>query len=236
MTWISYFPCFVSLLNLLMISVADLLINNRIPGNYFAKDTYVRGDLEMGILENRRGDRLLALPETLIQGIYSGLQKETGQASRLVLFNCGRWWGKNFYTRFREELTEYYSAAMADMPMVEFLQSLQQCWVTCGWGRLEMELSFQQRGFLILKTWNSPFANQAPQGNDLPICFLEAGVLCSFFSQLTGRELHCVQTTCESLGADCNHFVLGLAKRLKPAELLVESHLEHDAIMQQLCS
>lgn len=217
-----------------MISVADLLTNNRIPGNYFASDTYVRGDLELGILENRRGDRLLAIPETLIQGIYSGLQKETGQASRLVLFNCGRWWGKNFYSRFREELTDYYGTALADMPMVEFLQCLQQCWITYGWGKLELDQTYRNRGFLIIKTWNSPFAGHAPEG-DLPVCSLEAGVLCSFFSQLTGRELHCVQTSCESLGADCNRFVIGLPQRLKPAEVMVESHLDHDSIMEKIC-
>lgn len=215
-----------------MISVADLLTNNRIPSNYFATDAYVRGDLELGLLENRQGDRLLAIPETLIQGIYSGLEKETGQASRLVLFNCGRWWGKNFYVRFCEQLTDYYSVSPADMPMVEFLQSLQQCWITHGWGKIELDQTYQNRGFLIIKAWNSPFAKLAPQGKQ-PMCFLEAGILSAFFSQLTGRELHCVQTTCESLGADCNRFVIGLTKRLEPAETLVPN-LEHEAIMQQI--
>jgi uncharacterized protein len=215
-----------------MISVADLLTNNRIPSNYFATDAYVRGDLELGLLENRQGDRLLAIPETLIQGIYSGLEKETGQASRLVLFNCGRWWGKNFYVRFCEQLTDYYSISPADMPMVEFLQSLQQCWITHGWGKIELDQTYQHRGFLIIKVWNSPFAKLAPQGKQ-PMCFLEAGILSAFFSQLTGRELHCVQTTCESLGADCNRFVIGLTKRLEPAETLV-TNLEHEAIMQQI--
>lgn len=217
-----------------MISVADLLTDNRVPGNYFATDAYVRGDLELGLLENRRGDRLIALPETLIQAIYSGLDKETGQATRLVLFNCGRWWGKNFYSRFSEELTDYYGIALADMGMVEFLECLQQCWVTHGWGRIELDHSYQPRGFLVVKTWNSPFASHAPAGR-LPICFLEAGIFSSFFSQLTGKELHCIQTTCESLGADSNRFVVGLAKRLEPVEEMVTAQATHEAIMQKLC-
>jgi predicted hydrocarbon binding protein len=216
-----------------MISVADLLTNNRIPGNYFAVDAYVRGDLEMGLLENRQGDRLIALSETLIQAIYSGLDKETGQATRLVLFNCGRWWGKSFYTRFCEQLSDYYETAIADMPMVEFLQALQQCWITHGWGKIDLDQTYQHRGFLVIKTWNSPFAKHAPQWS-YPVCHLEAGVLACFFSQLTGRDLHCVQTTCESLGADCNRFILGLSKRLEPAEMMV-TNLDHDTILQQLC-
>jgi uncharacterized protein len=218
-----------------MISVADLLVHNRIPGNYFATTTYVRSDLELGLLENRRGDRLLALPETLIQGIYAGLEKETGQASRLVLFNCGRWWGKNFYTRFREEVSDYYGVALGNMTMVEFLQCLRQCWSTYGWGKLELDHSHQHRGFLVVKTWNSVFAHQATR-SDMPICALEAGVLAAFFSQLTGKDLHCIQTTCESMEADCNRFILGLAPRLQPAEVWVEQHLEHDAIVEQLCA
>ncbi|MBF2087938.1 MAG: 4-vinyl reductase [Synechococcales cyanobacterium K44_A2020_017] len=216
-----------------MISITDLLTDNRIPGNYFASDAYVQGDLELGLLENRRGERLLALPEMLLQGIYAGLEKETGQASRLVLYNCGRWWGKNFYARFCEELTDYYQTPMADMPMVEFIQCLEQCWVTHGWGRIKIDHSYQDRGFLVVTITNSPFTKQAPKG-DQPVGFLEAGALCSFFSQLTGRELHCVQTTCESMGADSNRFVLGLPKRLEPAETMV-TNLDHDAIMQQLC-
>ena len=216
-----------------MISVADLLVDNRIPGNYFAVDAYVRGDLEMGLLENRQGDRLLALPETLIQAIYSGLDKETGQATRLVLFNCGRWWGRSFYTRFCEQLTDYYNISTADMPMVEFLQSLQQCWVTHGWGKLELDQTYQHRGFLVIKTWNSPFAKLAPNWNQ-PVCYLEAGVLSAFFSHLTGRDLHCIQTTCESMGADCNRFILGLPKRLESIETMV-TNLDHDSIMRELC-
>jgi predicted hydrocarbon binding protein len=218
-----------------MISVADLLTNNRVPGNYFATDVYVRSDLELGLLENRRGDRLLALPETLIQAIYAGLDKETGQATRLVLFNCGKWWGKNFYTRFRDELTDYYGQALADMTMAEFLQCLQQCWVTHGWGKIELDHQFQQRGFLVIKSWNSPFAQQAPKGTR-PVCYFEAGILSAFFSQLTGRDLHCVQTTCESLEADANRFVVGLEKRLTAIAELIEQHADHDTIMDKLCA
>jgi predicted hydrocarbon binding protein len=216
-----------------MIAVADLLKNQRLPGNYFAPDAYIKGDFESGLIENRRGDRLLALPETLIQGIYAGLENEIGQASGVVLFNCGRWWGKNYYARFVEEVSDYYGKAIAVMEMVELLQCLKQCWKTHGWGTFDLDLSYYQQGFLVVKLWNSPFAAVAPQGNR-PACFLEAGILSAFFSQLTGRQLHCMQTTCESLGADCNHFILGLAGRLKPAEAWLEEEQDHETILDRL--
>lgn len=170
-----------------MISVADLLTNNRIPGNYFTTDAYVRSDLELGLLENRRGDRLVALPETLIQAIYSGLDRETGQATRLVLFNCGSWWGKNFYTRFREELTDYYGQALADMTMAEFLQCFEQCWITHGWGKFKLDSEYQNRGFLVIETTNSPFASQAPKG-DRPIVSLKQGFSVPFLASLQAKN------------------------------------------------
>jgi hypothetical protein len=217
---------------MLMITVADLIKDERLPGNYFAPDAYIKGDFESGLIENRRGDRLLALPETLIQAIYAGLEKELGQSSGVVLFNCGRWWGKNFYGRFVEEVSDYYGKPVAAMEMFEFLQCLKQCWKTHAWGTFDLDVSNYQQGFLVVKTWNSAFAAFAPSGNR-PVCFLEAGILSAFFSQLTGRELHCLQTSCESLGADYNHFILGLPHRLKPAEAWLEE--QHETILERLC-
>ncbi|MDJ1168344.1 4-vinyl reductase [Roseofilum sp. BLCC_M154] len=216
-----------------MISVSDLVTNNRIPSNYFATDVYVRSDLELGLLENRRGDRLLAMPEPLIKAIYSGLDKETGQASKLVLYNCGRWWGKNFYARFAEEVSEYYEKPLADMSMLDFLQSLKQCWQTHGWGKIDLDQSYISQGFLVVKTWNAPFATHGPKLG-FPICFLDAGVFSAFFSQLSGKDLYCVQTSCESLGAECNYFVVGLEKRLSQIEQQIEQGKSHAEIIQKL--
>jgi hypothetical protein len=216
-----------------MVSVADLLMDGRLPGNYFAQDLYVRGSTELGLLENRRGDRLLAIPEPLLQAIYTGLEKETGQASRLVLYNCGRWWGKNFYARFCEELADYYQQPLANLAMAEFSQALQQCWKTHGWGQIKLDMTYRDQGFLGVDIWHSPFTKAAP-ASQTPSGDLERGILEIFFSQLTGRELCCAQTSCLSKGDDCNRFVLGLEKRLQRLSSLVASGQPHSSIMQTL--
>lgn len=216
-----------------MISVADLLIDNRLPSNYFVSDVYIRGTLELGLLENRRGDRLLALPDALMKSIISGLNQETGQATKYVLRNCGLWWGKNFYARFCEELGEYYQQGVADLSMIEFVKALQECWRTHGWGLLTVNTDYQTKGFLVIEVENSPFTIHTIQPNQ-PSGALECGVLQAFFSQLTGRDLTCVQISCESLNADRNRFVLGLESRLEAAEALVQEGQPHTAIMQML--
>lgn len=216
-----------------MISIAELLTDHSLPNNYFASDAYVQGTLELGLLENRRGDRLLALPDTLLKSVVSGLNAETGQASHLVLRNCGLWWGKNFYQRFSDELGDYYGQSVTDMPMVEFLQALRECWRTHGWGTLQLDTDFYQQGFLVVEIENSPFTVHSIQPEQ-PSGALECGVLQAFFSQLTGYDLHCVQTSCESLGAECNRFVLGLEHRLRSVEPLVQQGQPHTAIMKIL--
>lgn len=164
-----------------MIEINNLLIKPQLPGNYFAYDAYVKGDLELGLLENRLGGRLLGLPSTLLEAIYTGLEQETGQAARLVLFNCGRWWGKNFYVRFCEEISEYYDKTVAQMEMIEFIQCLQQCWKTHGWGTFDLDAQYTNTGFLILITKNSPFASVAKDWNR-PVCFWKLEFLAPFLA------------------------------------------------------
>ena len=216
-----------------MISVADLIKENRVPSNFFDYNAYVKGDLEIGLLENRRGDRLIAVPDTLISSLYAGLAKETGQASRLVLFNCGKWWGKNFYTRFTESLEEYYSQSLAEMDMITFIQSLKECWLTHGWGKFEFDPQYQAQGFILVNTYNSPYV-RAIAGNTMPTGYLEAGILTSFFTRLTGRELLAVQTTCESLGASCNTYIIGLPQRLQIVDSFLVEGLTPETILQRL--
>ncbi len=217
-----------------MINVADLISESSLPGNYFAPDAYVQGDFESGLIENRQGRRLLALPDTLLKGLYRGLASEVGPAAGMVLYNCGCKWGKNFFRRFSEEVSNYYQKPVEQMEMIELIQCLKQCWKAHGWGIIEPNFSYYQQGFLVVKVKHSAFASTV-ESAEKPSCYVEAGLLSAFFSELSGTNLHCIQTSCESLGASSNQFILGLATRLKPAEAMVEERKSHSAIMQSLC-
>ncbi|MEM8830494.1 MAG: V4R domain-containing protein, partial [Cyanobacteria bacterium P01_G01_bin.19] len=87
--------------------------------------------------------------------------------------------------------------------------------------------------FLIVNLQNSAFAETASL-EDRPQCFLEAGIFSAFFSGLTGRNLHCVQLSCESMGAESNCFVVGTSDRLKPVEGWLEEKQDPTTIMERL--
>jgi uncharacterized protein len=217
-----------------MISVKELVREAHLPSNYFAPDVYLQGDLEAGLIENRKGSRLLALPDPLLRAIYEGLAEEVGAASEAVLYKCGAWWGKTFYRRFAEEVSQHYQQPLADIEMIEFMQCFKQSWKTHGWGKVDLDFSFYQQGYIVVQIWNSAFAASG-DGIGKPKCFVEAGLLSSFFSGLTGQKLHCIQTTCESMGATCNHFVLGLPERVTRADAWLQENHDHATIMERLC-
>jgi uncharacterized protein len=217
-----------------MISVKELVRESHLPSNYFSPDVYLQGDLEAGLIENRDGARLLALPDSLLRAIYEGLAEEVGAASESVLYKCGAWWGKTFYRRFAEEVSQHYRQPLAEIEMIEFLQCFKQSWKTHGWGKIDLNFSFYQQGFIVVEIWNSAFAKTSPTLGK-PKCFVEAGLLASFFGGLTGQKLHCIQTTCESMGAESNHFILGLPERVKRAEAWLQENHDHATIMDRLC-
>lgn len=217
-----------------MASIADLIKEKpRVTGNFFAQDNYFQSDIELGMLKNRQGARLLALPDALLDVLYSGLEYELGNATGFVLFQCGAQWGKAFYRRFVTEVSEYYGQPLAQLGTLEFVQCLQQCWRTCGWGTIALNFDHYEQGFLLVTVTHSAFTKG--QGNpNRPQAKVESGFLSGFFSQLTGQPLHAVQTACESLGAPANQFILGLADRIKVAEAWLDEGQDHSTIMQRL--
>ncbi|MGK7913033.1 MAG: V4R domain-containing protein [Synechococcus sp.] len=217
-----------------MLDVTEILKAPKIPSNYYINDAYVQGDFEAGLLESRAGDRLLALPDTFLDGIYIGIEDELGSAAHQVLFSFGRWWGKNFYRRFAREMAEYHGKLLAELEMVNFLQSLKQCWKAHGLGTIELDMQNRDRGFIVVRTSKSSFA-QAAGKRERPSASAEAGFFSAFFTQLSGQPLHCVQTACESMGAPFNSFIIGTEERLRVAEAGIEEGESHTNIMLRLC-
>lgn len=67
-----------------MIDVANLVEKSSFKGNYFSPDIYLQGDFEFGLLENRSGSRLLALPQPLLEALYNTLEDELGEGSSVA--------------------------------------------------------------------------------------------------------------------------------------------------------
>ncbi|MCS7031983.1 MAG: 4-vinyl reductase [Gloeomargarita sp. SKYG116] len=211
----------------------EALLQQPVPGDYFAPGVYVQGDLELGTLSNRRGNRLLAIPEYLVQGIYQGLAQEIGKASPLVLQRCGRRWGQHLFARLAEELAEYYGKPIGELTMQELVYCLTRCWQVHGWGQLQFDWRYRPHGFIHVQVQHSPWV-QPGRGNGQPSAHVEVGLLETLFRQLTGREVACVQIACISLGHGANQFLIGLPERLRTVQEQVAAGVDAATILAQL--
>ncbi|MEN9206721.1 MAG: hypothetical protein Q6K14_07465 [Gloeomargarita sp. GMQP_bins_44] len=202
----------------------NALLEQPVPGDYFAPGAYVQGDLELGTLSNRRGNRLLAIPQWLVQGIYRGLEREIGKASPLVLQRWGRHWGRHLFARLAEELAEYYGKPIGELTMQELVYCLTRCWQVHGWGRLTLDWRYRPQGLIHGQVENSPWGN----------VHVEMGVLETLFQQLTGREVACVAIACMSQGQPANQYLIGLPERLETVREQVAAGMEAATILARL--
>lgn len=215
-----------------MIDVAEILGNPPIQGNVFSPDTYVNGETELGLIENRFGSRLVALPETLLKAINTTLEYEVGGAKTLIQQQYGRWWGRTFYRRFQTEVQSYYGKPLNELTMIDLIQCLQQCWISYGWGTISINVDAHQQGYLVAILSN-PASMLSPSADGETCCAVEAGFLSGFFSQLTEQDLSALEIP--SLQEESIfYFVLGLPERLKPISALAEEGHDFSTIMERL--
>lgn len=214
-----------------MIDVVELLQNPPKQGNLFFSDTYLQGDTELGIIENRFGSRVVALPENLLQAIDKTLEFEVGGAKSLIQGQYGNWWGKTFYRRFSTEVQDYYEKPLSELSMLDFIQCLRECWISYGWGTIDVQMDAYQKGYLIVNL-EYPASVMAGNSNG-PLCAVESGFLSGFFSQLTQQDLKALELPSENKHQF--HFVLGLPERLSQVTALIEEGHNCQTIMERLC-
>lgn len=216
-----------------MIDVAELLENPKKEGNLFASDVYINGETELGLIENRFGSRVFALPERLLQAIDTTLEYEVGGAKSVIKDQYGRWWGKTFYRRFQNEVKAYYGRSLDEMSMIDFIQCLKQCWISYGWGTIEVNVDAYQQGYLVVILQDPPSSLSPADEMGQSQCFMEAGFLGGFFGQLTQQDLSAIEVPNQKRDSKF-HFILGLPERLKPVSALVEEGYEFPTVMERI--
>ena len=116
--------------------------------------------------------------------------------------------------------------------MMDFIQCLQECWISYGWGKIELNMDAYKKGYLIAILQN-PASSTVAEETDKSICHVESGFLSGFFGQLTQQDLDTLEVP--SGEDDKFYFVLGLPERLSPLSALIEEGHTFDTIMERIC-
>jgi predicted hydrocarbon binding protein len=181
--------------------------------NFYNEEDYFSLNVRNGILRSPTGTRMLALPEEMILGLHAGLEDETGAAAPVILYQCGRWWGRQWVRRHGAEIRQFYSTDAGELPLAFYLQVLRRVWALCGWGRIELSFDLRNEGFLECSLQHG-FYSEIVGNIGRTTDDLVAGVLSAILSDISGRDLECLEIACRSKGDLRCHFLAGIKPRV----------------------
>jgi predicted hydrocarbon binding protein len=201
--------------------------------NHYREDEYFSLNVKNGVVRGPTGARVITLPEELIAGLHIGLEEEAGAAAGTVLYECGKWWGKQFVRHHGLEVRHFYNCDTGDMPYYFFEQVLGNVWSLHGWGTVDFSFELKDRGFIIVNVQNAMYSEVV--GNiGRTSDHIVAGLLSAIGTDLAGCELECVEIACRSKGDARCSFLLGMGSRLTAVEDMVRGKRSRVEIVAEL--
>ncbi|TVR02584.1 MAG: hypothetical protein EA398_07620 [Deltaproteobacteria bacterium] len=195
----------------------DLIHDAFRPRPYVLRDTYLRTSAFEGTIHTEGGQRVMVLPEELIQGLHRAVEHETGRAASLILYGCGRRWGERMIERWRGEWREYYDAKIEDADYTAFEAFLVVVFADHGWGSLEVDFAMAEEGLLEFRLRNSVFARLIT-GTEQPVVdHIFTGFFAAIASAFSGETLDAIEIASTRSGAPACRFIVALPDRIDRA-------------------
>lgn len=210
----------------------------RLKGNLYARPDYFTTDVAKGATRTPTGTRVCTLTNDFLLGFRDALVYECGKSFRAVMKSCGKRWGSSFVARFEKELTGFYQTPIKDLPAGVIHTVLADAFNAHGWGRLTIDLSATDRGYIAVELTDSVMPALIKE-SDRNVDHMMTGLLAAIFSRFAGSELDCVQTDCPTRGAASSRFILSSPARVAELDKWiddapVEAPITHDAVVKRL--
>lgn len=192
-------------------------------------------NLVLGTIQNQGGTRVVYLSSDVIRGVYNALEYEAGEAWKIILRNCGFFWGRRVAINLDRELSLIFQAAAKDLPVAEYVRFLEAYFRYHGWGVMEINLDRAvSHGLVVGRLRNSLFESVLTEVNG-PVDYMIEGMLRAMFEHISGTPLDCVQVASEKSGAQACEFVVTGASRIDEVRPLVEGGAGPDEVYGKLC-
>lgn len=203
------------------------------PLNYFTSPSFLRADVQAGVVRSRGGTRLVGLSADFLRGFVRACEHEAGSATQVILRRCGLFYGARLARRIEAELNAHLTAPLRDCQMLEFDGLLKDLWVGLGMGEVEIGWAHGQHGFVPVSLVNSPLQDIGPKGHVADDTF--CGLFEGFLGHFADEGLTCLQTGDLRLGDKSGTtFVLAVPDVLPRLQSLIRAKLAHPQIVAQL--
>ncbi len=201
--------------------------------NFYREEDYFSLNVRNGVIRNPTGVRMVAIPEEFVAGLHAGLEDETGAAAGVVLYQCGKWWGKRFAKAQAIEVRHFYNLEAAELPLHFYQQVLRKVWGLYGWGLLDISHEAREKGFIVVDVQNAMYSDVV--GNiGRTTDHVIAGALASIIGELAGRPLECVEIACKSKGDPKCTFLVGVKSRIDVAQAWVKQGRTRASVLEAI--
>lgn len=188
--------------------------------NYYHPDEFFRYEPEQGAIYLRDGQRAAQVTEAFVNGLHLGIEEEVGNASSLLMYQCGREWGLQDMKRFNQRMRQEFGGGKLDIWQMN-MRFVFECWwwplTIEGFGAWKLDLSFKNKGLTVVEIRNSAVA-QSMKLVGKPVCHLYAGLFAGVFSFYEKEDRECIEVQCYSMGNDVCKFLIGDNKQINAAE------------------
>ncbi|TVR03862.1 MAG: 4-vinyl reductase [Deltaproteobacteria bacterium] len=214
--------------------MSDILIGGQArKHNYYGKSDFLRRTVGDSALQLGYGGVGMMCTEDFIVGLQEGLENEVGEASAVIMYQCGLEWGKVDMQRFEERVQGEFGRSARDMNVNFVLETWWWPLTAAGWGSWRVDLSRVKQGYIMVDLYNSAVAQSLePLGK--PVCHLYAGMMAGAFSTFIRRELSCIEIQCYAMGEDHCRFLIGSEKRVDAAEFWLSEGARASDIIRRL--
>lgn len=212
------------------------LLNVRRPSprhNYYELHEYLRLKTRDTPMELGYGGVGMMATEDFVLGLQEGLEREVGEASAVIMYQCGLEWGRLDMERFEERVKREWGRAMREMNVQFILETWWWPLTAAGWGAWNVDLGRIRQGYIVVDLYNSAVAQSLePLGK--PVCHLYAGMLAGSLGSLIRRQLSAIEIQCYAMGEDHCRFLLASEKRVDAAEFWLNEGARANEILARL--
>lgn len=197
-------------------------------------DTEFHWDLREGVVFSEAKTRVCLFSSDLLSGVYKAIFEEAGEAWPLIFKTCGQLWGAKLARRLDQEFLTLFQQKPEDLSVQHYCEMITAYFAAHGWGVVTLHLEkAQESGLVEIQVKNSIFSEVVDDTEEMVDPML-AGIFASLFSHLAQQELDCVQTSCESKGAECSRFLLSAPARLSDVASEVRGGSSHEQVLARL--
>jgi len=204
--------------------------------NYYVPEEFITHDEDKGAIYLRDGQRAAKVTEAFINGLHLGIEKEVGNHSGLLMYKCGQEWAVQDMKRFSTRMRHEFGSGKQDIWTMN-MRFVFECWwwplTITGFGGWSLDLSFQDKDFIIVEIRNSAIA-KSMQLVGKPVCHLYAGLFAGVFSFYQKKQRECIEVQCYSMGNDVCKFLVGDDQKVNAAEFWRQEGASANEIMNKL--